>query len=64
MREWLRKQSAQWDLVTALEQYKTVVQEEARSKGAPLPTFEDEPAIPPSSDMDMDSSVKPRGSPT
>ncbi|KAF3564348.1 hypothetical protein DY000_02014976 [Brassica cretica] len=64
MREWLRKQSAQWDLVTALEQYKAVVQEEARSKGAPLPTFEDEPAIPPSSDMDVDSSVKPRGSPT
>ncbi|KAF3567475.1 hypothetical protein DY000_02014457 [Brassica cretica] len=64
MREWLRKQSAQWDLVTALEQYKAVVQEEARSKGAPLPTLEDEPAIPPSSDMDVDSSVKPRGSPT
>ena len=37
MREWLRKQSAQWDLVTALEQYKAVAQEEARSKGAPFP---------------------------
>ncbi|KAL0683773.1 hypothetical protein Bca4012_050621 [Brassica carinata] len=37
MREWLKKQSAQWDLVTALEQYKTVVREEARSKGAPFP---------------------------
>ncbi|KAF3566993.1 hypothetical protein DY000_02014508 [Brassica cretica] len=44
--------------------YKAVVQEEARSKGAPLPTLEDEPAIPPSFDMDVDSSVKPRGSPT
>ena len=64
MREWLRKQSAQWDLVTALEQYKAVVQEEARRKCAPLPTFEDEPAIPPSSDLDVDSYVKPRGSPT
>ena len=64
MRKWLRKQSAQLDLVTALEQYMSVVREEARRKGAPLPTFEDEPAIPPSSDMDMDSSVKPRGSPT
>ncbi|KAF2558047.1 hypothetical protein F2Q68_00016836 [Brassica cretica] len=64
MKEWLRKQSAQWDLVTVLEQYKAVVQEEARSKGAPLPTFEDEPAIPPSSDMDVDSFVKPRGSTT
>ena len=64
MKEWLRKQSAQWDLVTVLEQYKAVVQEEARSKGAPLPTFEDELAIPPSSDRDVDSSVKPRGSPT
>ncbi|KAH0858899.1 LOW QUALITY PROTEIN: hypothetical protein HID58_087160, partial [Brassica napus] len=64
-RELMReKQSAHWDLVTALEQYKAVVQEEARSKGAPLPTLEDEPAIPPSSDMDVDSSVKPRGSPT
>ncbi|KAF3563519.1 hypothetical protein DY000_02014512 [Brassica cretica] len=64
MREWLRKQSAQWDLVTSLKQYKAVVQEEARRKCAPLPTFEDEPAIPPSSDLDVDSSVKPRGSPT
>ena len=64
MREWLRKQSAQWDLVTSLEQYKAVVQEEARKKCAPLPTFEDEPAIPPSSDLDVDSSVKPRGFPT
>ncbi|KAF2538110.1 hypothetical protein F2Q68_00020656 [Brassica cretica] len=64
MREWLRKKSAQWDLVMALEQYKAVVQEEARSKGAPLPTFEDELAIPPSSDRDVDSSVKLRGSPT
>ncbi|KAL0645782.1 hypothetical protein Bca4012_044073 [Brassica carinata] len=64
MREWLRKQSAQWDLVTVWEQYMTVVQEETRNKGAPLPTFEDEPAIPPCSDMDVDSSVKPRGSPT
>ncbi|KAF3529045.1 hypothetical protein DY000_02040569 [Brassica cretica] len=36
MREWLRKQSAQWDLVTALEQYKAVVREEARSKGLEL----------------------------
>ncbi|KAL0655658.1 hypothetical protein Bca4012_076242 [Brassica carinata] len=62
MKEWLRKQSAQWDLVTVLEQFKAVV--EARSIGAPLPTFEDEPAIPPSSDMDVDSSVKPRRSST
>ncbi|KAH0883864.1 LOW QUALITY PROTEIN: hypothetical protein HID58_059960 [Brassica napus] len=54
MRKWLRKQSAQLDLVTALEQYKFVVREEARSKGAPLPTFEDEPAIPPSFDMDTE----------
>ncbi|KAL0668448.1 hypothetical protein Bca4012_031152 [Brassica carinata] len=37
MREWLRKQSALWDLVTALEQYKAVVREEARSKGDPFP---------------------------
>ncbi|KAF3606883.1 hypothetical protein DY000_02047859 [Brassica cretica] len=33
MREWLRKQSAQWDLVTALEQYKAVVREEAVGTG-------------------------------
>ncbi|KAF2619196.1 hypothetical protein F2Q68_00039207 [Brassica cretica] len=56
--------SARWDLVTTLEQYKAVVQEEARNKGAPPPTFEDEPAIPPVSEMDVDSFVKPRGSPT
>ncbi|KAH0903319.1 LOW QUALITY PROTEIN: hypothetical protein HID58_042822 [Brassica napus] len=64
MREWLRKQSAHWDLVTALEQYKAVVQEESRNKGVPPPTFEDESAIPPVFEMDVDSSVKPRGSPT
>ncbi|KAF2591175.1 hypothetical protein F2Q70_00038575 [Brassica cretica] len=45
-------------------QYKAGVQEEARNKGAPPPTFEDEPAIPPVSEMDVDSSIKPRGSPT
>ncbi|KAF2561333.1 hypothetical protein F2Q70_00017645 [Brassica cretica] len=64
MSEWLRKQSAQWDLVTALEQYKAVVQEEAKNKGAPPSTFEDEPSIQPVSEMDVDSSIKPRGSPT
>ncbi|KAF3498440.1 hypothetical protein DY000_02052841 [Brassica cretica] len=52
------------DLVTALEQYKAVVQEESRNKGVPPPTFEDESAIPPVFEMDVDSSVKPRGSPT
>ncbi|KAF3498437.1 hypothetical protein DY000_02052844 [Brassica cretica] len=45
-------------------EYKAVVQEEARNKGAPPPTFEDEPAIPPVSEMDVDLFVKPRGSPT
>ncbi|KAF3571477.1 hypothetical protein F2Q69_00059527 [Brassica cretica] len=64
MREWLRKHSAHWDLVTALEKYKAVVQEESRNKGVPPPTFEDESAIPPVFEMDVDSSVKPRGSPT
>ncbi|KAG2266223.1 hypothetical protein Bca52824_073302 [Brassica carinata] len=39
-------------------------EKEARNKGDPLPTFEDEPAITPSSDMDVYSSVKPRGYPT
>ncbi|KAF2569341.1 hypothetical protein F2Q68_00025651 [Brassica cretica] len=62
MREWLRKQSAQWDLVTALEQYKAVVQGETRNEGVLPPTFEDEPAILPVFEMDVDSSVKPRGS--
>ncbi|KAF2613224.1 hypothetical protein F2Q70_00011445 [Brassica cretica] len=64
MREWLRKQCARWDLAVALEQYKAVIQEEASNKGAPPLTFEDEPSIPPVSEMDVDSSVKPRGSPT
>ncbi|KAF2538112.1 hypothetical protein F2Q68_00020654 [Brassica cretica] len=47
-----------FEMVMAMNRarYKAVVQEEARSKGAPLPTFEDGPAIPPSSDMDVDSS--------
>ncbi|KAF3584706.1 hypothetical protein F2Q69_00028787 [Brassica cretica] len=47
MREWLKEQSTQWDLAKALEQYKAVTLEEAKNKNAPLPTFEDEPAIPP-----------------
>ncbi|KAL0745154.1 hypothetical protein Bca101_101096 [Brassica carinata] len=63
MREWLRKQSAKWDLVTALEQYKAVVQEDDMNKGVPPPTFEDEPVILLVSEMDVDLSVKPRGSP-
>ena len=39
-----------------------MVREEARNKGVLPPTFEDELAIPPISEMDVDSSVKPRGS--
>ena len=57
MREWLRKQSAQWDLAMALEQYKAVVREETKNK------VEDELVVPTISEMDVDSSVKPRGSP-
>ena len=57
MREWLRKQSAQWDLAMALEQYKAVVRKETKNK------VEDELVVPTISEMDVDSSVKPRGSP-
>lgn len=57
MREWLRKQSAQWDLAMALEQYKAVVREETKNK------VEDELVVPTISEMDVDSSIKPRGSP-
>ncbi|KAF3584708.1 hypothetical protein F2Q69_00028785 [Brassica cretica] len=46
IREWFKGQSNQWDLVKALEQFKAVTLEEAKNKNAPLPTFEDEPAIP------------------
>ncbi|KAF3496514.1 hypothetical protein DY000_02052576 [Brassica cretica] len=59
MREWLNKQSGQWDLIRALDQYKMVILEEAKNNGIPPPSFEDEPAIPPASEMDVDSSVKP-----
>ena len=62
MRESLKKQSDQWDLAKALEQYKAVIREEARNKGVPPPTFEDEPAIPPVSKMEVDSSAKLGGS--
>ncbi|KAF3556701.1 hypothetical protein F2Q69_00013462 [Brassica cretica] len=54
MREWLQKKSNQWDLAKALEQYKMVALEEAQNKGAPVPTFEDEPAVPHFSGMDID----------
>lgn len=57
MREWLRKQSAQWDLAMALEQYKAVVRKETKNK------VEDELVVPTISEMDVDSSIKPRGSP-
>ncbi|KAH0859619.1 hypothetical protein HID58_087880 [Brassica napus] len=59
MREWLNEQSGQWDLSRALDQNKMVVLEEAKNKGDPPPSFEDEPAIPPASEMDVDLSVKP-----
>ena len=61
MREWLNKQSSQWDLNRVLDQYKMVILEEAKNKGDPPPSFEDDPAIPPASEMDVDSSVKPLG---
>ncbi|KAF2538743.1 hypothetical protein F2Q68_00021783 [Brassica cretica] len=54
MREWLNKQSGQWDLNRALDQYKMVILEEAKKKGDPPLSFEDEPAIPPASEMDVD----------
>ena len=58
-REWLNKHSDQWDLNRALDQYKMVTLEEAKNKGDPPPSFENEPAIPPAPEMDVDSSVKP-----
>ncbi|KAL0733689.1 hypothetical protein Bca4012_009899 [Brassica carinata] len=62
MREWLQRKSDKWDLTKALEQYKTVVVEEAKNRNAPAPTFEDEPVIPPGSRMDVDP--RPGGSPS
>ncbi|KAH0898567.1 hypothetical protein HID58_048135 [Brassica napus] len=59
MREWLQKKNNQCDLAKALEQYKTVALEEAKNKGAPVPTFEDEPAVLPISGMDID--LRPGG---
>ena len=61
MSEWLQKKSNQWDLAKALEQYKTVALEEAQNKGAPVPTFEDEPVVPHVSGMDID--LRPGGLP-
>ncbi|KAH0898496.1 hypothetical protein HID58_048064 [Brassica napus] len=60
MREWLHRKNDQWDLAKAFAQYKTVVLEEAKNKGAPVLTFENEPTIPPDSRMDIDS--RPGGS--
>ncbi|KAL0898711.1 hypothetical protein Bca101_082672 [Brassica carinata] len=42
----------------ALDQYKTVVLEEAKNKGIAPPSFDDEPAIPSSYEMDVESSAK------
>ncbi|KAF2591732.1 hypothetical protein F2Q70_00038634 [Brassica cretica] len=47
------------DLKRALDQYKIVILEEAKNQGDPPHSFEDEPAIPPASEMDVDSFVKP-----
>ena len=59
MREWIRKKSDQWNLAKALDQYKTVVLEEAKNKGIAPHSFDDEPAIPSSYEMDVESSAKP-----
>lgn len=58
MREWLKKQSDQCDLAKALDQYKMVMIEEARNKGVAPPSFDDEPAIPLTSKMDLGSSAR------
>ncbi|KAH0868212.1 hypothetical protein HID58_075234 [Brassica napus] len=55
----MAKKNNQWDLAKALEQYKTVALEEAKNKAAPVPTFEDEPAVPPISEIDLD--LRPGG---
>ncbi|KAL0723263.1 hypothetical protein Bca4012_037862 [Brassica carinata] len=54
MREWLNGQARKWNLARELDHFKTVVLAEARLKGVDPPSFEDEPVIPPSSDMDVD----------
>ena len=59
MREWLQRKNDQWDLAKALAQYKTVVLEESKNKGATVPTFENEPTIPPDSGMGID--LRPGG---
>ncbi|KAH0917477.1 LOW QUALITY PROTEIN: hypothetical protein HID58_025137, partial [Brassica napus] len=55
----LSRKNDQWDLAKALAQYKTVVLVEAQNKGAPVPTFENEPTIP---DSGMDIDLRPGGS--
>ncbi|KAL0716279.1 hypothetical protein Bca4012_065601 [Brassica carinata] len=52
MREWLNGQAHKWNLARELDHFKTVVLAEARLKGVDPPSFEDEPVIHPSSDMD------------
>ncbi|KAL0702588.1 hypothetical protein Bca4012_058710 [Brassica carinata] len=57
MREWLNGQAHKWNLAREFDHFKTVVLAEARLKGVDPPSFEGEPVIPPSSDMDVDPSA-------
>ncbi|KAL0864782.1 hypothetical protein Bca101_043900 [Brassica carinata] len=57
MREWLNGQAHKWNLARELDHFKTVVLAEARLKVVDPPSFEDEPFILPSSDMDVDPSA-------
>ncbi|KAL0886264.1 hypothetical protein Bca101_010247 [Brassica carinata] len=59
MREWIKKPSDLWDLAKALDQYKAVVLGEAKNKGIAPPSFDDEPAVPSSYEMDVESSARP-----
>ncbi|KAL0734221.1 hypothetical protein Bca4012_010431 [Brassica carinata] len=46
-------------VMAALDQYKAVVLGEAKNKGIAPPSFDDEPAVPSSYEMDVESSARP-----
>lgn len=46
MREWLKEQTDKWELVVEFQRYKLVKEAEAKLRGLPPPSFDDEPPLP------------------
>lgn len=57
MREWLNGQAHKWNLTNEFDWFKIVALAEVKFRGVDPPSFENDPVVPPASNMDVDPSA-------